>query len=374
MARRIVLVHNTSRYLYMHYRQLIELLRSRGWDVVCAAPRDEAVARLESLGASWRELELSRRGMNPLSEVATFARLLGLFRRESPEVVLNFSIKPAIYGSIAARLAGCRRICSMITGLGYVFMPGGTRQRLLRAAVGWSYRLALGCNAKVFFQNPDDQRLFVEEGLVRAERTVVLPGTGIDTVEFTPPPQPAPRGRFLLVGRLLNDKGIREYVEAAQTVRASYPDAVFELLGPFDSNPAAVSRGQIEEWERSGAIDYLGEADDVRPALSRASVFVLPSYREGLPRATVEAMAMGRPVITTDAPGCRETVVDGENGFIVPVRDAKALAGAMLRFLSDPGLVESMGRRSREIACERYDVHRVNDLIARNLNPAGACE
>jgi glycosyltransferase involved in cell wall biosynthesis len=356
----------------MHYRHLMERLLNDGWEVVCAAPRDASVSQLQAGGVRWRELPMSRRGLNPFGEARTLWRMFAIFRRERPDIVLNFSIKPAIYGSIAARLASVPRICSMITGLGYVFMKGGVFQRALRAVVGRAYRTALGFNARVFFQNPDDRQLFVEKGLVRSQRTVVLPGTGVDTQEFAP--VPLPRLRFLFVGRLLADKGIREYVEAANLVRARRPGVEFDVLGPFDSNPSAVDRAEIEAWQRSGAVTYLGEVEDVRPVLARAAVFVLPSYREGLPRATIEAMAMGRAVITTDAPGCRETVADGENGFVVPVRDAQALAAAMLRFADEPGLVESMGRRSREIAVERYDVRIVNDMVMKNLLPADAQE
>jgi len=368
MRRRIVLVHNTSLYLHIHYRQLIERLLHSGWEVVCAAPHDASVGHLQQSGVRWRELTMSRRGLNPIGEARTLWRMFAMFRRERPDVVLNFSIKPAIYGSIAARLASVPRICSMITGLGYVFMEGGVLQRALRGAVGRAYRTALGFDARVFFQNPDDRRLFVEQGLVQAQRTVVLPGTGVDTQDFAP--VPLPRLRFLFVGRLLADKGIREFVEAARLVRARRPEVEFEVLGPFDSNPSAVDRAEVEAWRRGGAVTYLGEVEDVRPVLARSAVFVLPSYREGLPRATIEAMAMGRAVITTDAPGCRETVEEGENGFLVPVRDAQALADAMLRFADEPALVESMGKRSREIVLERYDVRLVNDLIVNNLLPA----
>jgi glycosyltransferase involved in cell wall biosynthesis len=373
-VKKLVLTHNTARYVFMHYRQLIARFVQEGIEVVCVVPTDPAVADIQALGARCVPYKVSRRGMNPLGELATLAALTRIFRRERPDAVFNFSIKPVIYGAFAARLAGVGRVFSMVTGLGYVFMNGGPLRSLVRALVKLKYRVALGLCERVFFQNGDDRGMFVDRGLVGPEKTVVLNGSGIDTAEYAPEEEGAAEpGAFILVGRLLRDKGILEYAAAARRLRSRYPDARFRVLGPLDSNPAAVDPRELQAWQAEGAIEYLGETDDVRPQLAKASVFVLPSYREGLPRATLEAMAMAKPVVTTDAPGCRETVVEGVNGFLVPVGDADALEAAMERFLRSPELAESMGRAARRLAEERFDVHRVNETIVSTIlsDPVG---
>ena len=303
-----------------------------------------------------------------MRDVRTVRALTALYREIQPDVVLTYTIKPVIYGSLAARLAGVPRVCSMITGLGYSFGTTTWRQRALNPIVRSLFRLALARNEIVFFQNPDDLRQFVESGLANDHQAVLVNGSGIDLAHFSVAPLPEGAPVFLLSARLIWEKGVGEYVEAARTLKAEYPAARFRLLGPLDPNPAAVSRAQLDAWRAEGVIEYLGFADDVRPAIAAASVFVLPSsYREGTPRSVLEALAMGRAVITTDAPGCRETVKRGENGFLVPTKDSRALADAMETFLRDPGLVRRMGARSRAIAEEKYDVHLVNQVMMRAM-------
>lgn len=369
----IVFVHNTSRYLELHYTQLITCFLEGGWRVCCVAPRDEAVKPLEELGVCCFHVNLSRRGLNPFREAAAIRALFGVFRRSDAAAVFNFSIKPAIYGSIAARLAGVPHIFSMITGLGYVFLGTGAIRGLLSTAAGLGYRVALAGNQKVFFQNPNDRDFFLQRRAVKAGQAVVLNGTGIDTERFSPRARPGRTGgvRFLMVARLLVDKGVREYVQAAAQLRSDDPRIHCALLGPRDDNPSVISEAELEAWIREGALEYLGESDDVAGVIAGFDVFVLPSYREGLPRATLEAMAMGKPVVTTDVPGCRETVKDGVNGYLVPPRDADALADAMARFVENPALVASMGRASREMAVRRYDVHAVNREIMRRIEGGG---
>jgi glycosyltransferase involved in cell wall biosynthesis len=307
--------------------------------------------------------------MNPMRDVRTVRALTALYREVQPDLVLTYAIKPVIYGSIAARLAGVPRVCSLITGLGYSFGMTTWRQRALNPVVRSLFRLALASNEVVFFQNPDDLRQFVEAGLAKDRQAVLVNGSGIDLDYFSVAPLPKGAPVFLLSARLIWEKGVGEYVEAARALKARYPAARFRLFGPLDPNPAAVSRGQLDAWCAEGVIEYLGSTtDDVRPAIAGASVFVLPSsYREGTPRSILEALAMGRAIVTTDAPGCRETVVRGENGFLVPTKDSTALADAMERFLRDPGLVAPMGARSREIAEEKYDVHLVNRVMMRAM-------
>lgn len=368
MRKRIVLVHNTTKYINMHYREFVEMLLGRGAEVICVAPRDDSAADLEKIGVRCRNIYLTRKGINPLSEFGGWLGLHTIIRQEKPDMVFNYSIKPVIYGSLAARAAGVKYIFSMITGLGYVFMGETVRQRFLESLVSRSYRWALRCNQRVFFQNRDDRDLFVQRRFVDAGKAVVVNGTGIDTDRYRPGEEQPEGFVFLMVARLLRDKGVYEFVEAARKLKREYSDVAFQLLGPVDENPTAVSKDEIRRWEQEGVIRYLGAVADVRPYLSRATVFVLPSYREGLPRATLEALAMGKPVVTTDVSGCRETVRDEENGFLVSPKDSDALARAMRRFIESPSLVEEMGRKSRLMAVRRFDVHKVNKQIIDRIS------
>lgn len=343
---------------------LLRALVANGHTVTACAPAasPDVLAKLAEMGVSYRDVALNRTGLNPISDIKTFWTLILLFRDIKPDALLSYTIKPVIYGSLAARLAGVPAIYSMITGLGYAFAAGG------RGWVGqvakFLYRSALNGNRRVFFQNPDDRDFFVgAKILARAEQAVLINGSGVDLQHFGCVPVPENIPSFLLIARLIKDKGIIEYVEAARLVKFCHPAAQFHLLGPLDSNPNAISAAQISEWETEGAITYLGEAADVRPAIAACSVYVLPSYAEGTPRTVLEAMSMGRAVITTDAPGCRETVVDGVNGILVPTRDVAALAQAMLDLIESPDSIARMGKAGRSLAEEKFDVHKVNSAI-----------
>jgi len=355
----------------IHFRgHLLQRLVAEGHRVIACAPNASADVRreLEALGVTYCHVPMQRAGMNPMRDVRTMRALVALYRDVQPDLVLTYTIKPVIYGSLAARLTGVPRVCSLITGLGYAFGTTTWRQRALNPVVRSLFRFALAHNEIVFFQNPDDLRQFVDAGLADERQAVLVNGSGVDLEHFAVTPLPNGVPVFLLIARLIWEKGVGEYVEAARRLKARYPGARFRLLGPLDPNPAAVSRAQLDAWCAEGVIDYLGSMNDVRPAIADASVFVLPSaYREGTPRSVLEALAMGRAVITTDAPGCRETVSRGENGFLVPIRDPTALADAMERFLRDPGLVARMGARSRVIAEEKYDVRSVNRVMMRAL-------
>jgi glycosyltransferase involved in cell wall biosynthesis len=353
---------------------LLEALVRRGHHVVGCAPAAPPVVvdALTAIGVAFREVPFERAGMRLDRDLNALCALVALFREIKPEVVLSYTIKPVTYGLLAARLAGVPRRFAMITGLGYAFIGSGPKAQLAGAAARRLYQLSLRGAERVFFQNPDDQTLFEQSGLLRRpEQAVVINGSGIDLDAFHPVSLPPHGVSFLLIARLLRDKGIREYFEAARQVQARYPWARFHLVGWLDKgNPAAVSERELGTWLADGLVAYHGELEDVRPAIADASVYVLPSYREGTPRTVLEAMAMGRPIITTDVPGCRETVRDGVNGFLVPAKDAASLARAMLRFVEQPGLIPVMGRESRRIAEQKYDVHQVNDLILKTMGLA----
>jgi glycosyltransferase involved in cell wall biosynthesis len=242
-------------------------------------------------------------------------------------------------------------------------------QLFLKQLVIWLYRLALTFTNKVFFQNPDDIRVFEELRIVKPDKVVQINGSGVNIEDFSPAPLPVGQVVFLLIARLLREKGINEYVEAAGIVKAKYPDARFMLVGwTFDDNPSAISPKQVESWRKEGLVEIYSETEDVRPFIAESSVYVLPSYREGTPRTVLEAMAMGRAIITTNAPGCRETVKEGINGFLVPVKDSQTLAKVMERFIIETQLVTRMGEESRKITEEKYDVQKVNAIVNRAMS------
>ncbi|MDI1300850.1 MAG: glycosyltransferase family 4 protein [bacterium] len=363
---------------------LLQALLAQGLSVHVAAP-DLPVGsamrlRLESRGITVHEISLHRTGMNPLADVASLLDLWRLMRRIQPDYVLGYTIKPVIYGTLVATLARVPHRFALITGLGYAFQgqddgaePAGKDQRgLLRALVQGLYALALRGALKVFFQNPDDEALFRQQGILRASAaSVVVNGSGVDVSEYAVsalPPVTAESGpHFLLIARLLGGKGVREYATAARRIKARYPQAVFRLVGWIDENPDAIRQQELDTWVAEGVLEYLGRLSDVRAAIADCSVYVLPSYREGTPRTVLEAMAMGRAIITTDAPGCRETVVQGDNGFLVPVKSVDALVAAMERLINEPELIARMGQRSRRIAEEKYDVNAVNAVMLREM-------
>jgi glycosyltransferase involved in cell wall biosynthesis len=316
--------------------------------------------RYQEMGVNFTELCMERQGLNPLKEMNALFQLWKLMKMLRPDIVLSYSIKSSLYGSLAARLAGIRESYSAITGLGYLFSPGQGKERLTKAVAKKLLGMALRTNEKVFFQNADDRDLFLSLGLLRSkEDSVIVNGSGIDLDYFQEKPLPDGDVTFLMIGRIQHDKGVREYVRAAEILKDSFPYARFQLLGPFDDHPTAIAAEEVKEWQKEGSVEFLGGTPDVRPFLARCHVFVLPSYREGTPRSTLEAMSVGRAVVTTDVPGCRETVLQGENGFLVPARNAEALAMAMRKFLESPELIPKMGKKSRELAQTKYDVHKV---------------
>ncbi len=368
-AQTIVVCHNTSRYLWLHYEQVLHDLAKHYERVVCVAPRDGDEHAFEVAGLTYQPIAIQQHGMNPLQEIKFIWDLYWIYKKYDPHVVLNFSIKPCLYGSLAARLSGVKLIGNMVTGLGYVFLTQTPLAKLVRLMVKICYRLVLRKQDLFFFQNPDDASLFKQSGISRSCREVVLPGTGIDTDYFYGEPGVPQKGeaRFLYIGRMLKDKGLMEYYLAASSLKKRYPNIKVSLLGPLDENPSAISQDKINQWHDEGVIEYLGETRDVRPYILQSHVFVLPSYREGLPRSGLEAMSMSRPVVTTDAPGCRELVEEGENGYLVDVRDDEQLAVAMEAFITQPERCNTMGAASRKRCCAFFDVAFVSDRILEQL-------
>ena len=362
---KVVVIGSFAESLLNFRGHLLKEMAVRGHEVLACAPdaSPDIQEMLKALGVAYRDIPIDRTGLNPVNDIYTIFRLISLFREVRPDMVLGYTIKPVIYGSLAGRIAGVSRIFSMVTGLGYAFSDGGLKERLVGAVVRFLYKLSIGANRRVFFQNPDERDIFLRLGLLRNLRQAALiNGSGVDVDFFQPAPFPG-KVSFLLIARLIKDKGILEYVKAAKIVKAKHPQTRFGLVGWIDEGPQGISNVDLDSWVKEGTIEYLGRLEDVRPGIADASVYVLPSYHEGTPRTVLEAMSMGRPVITSDAPGCRETVVDGKNGFLVPVRNAEALAERMEYFIKNPEMIVSMGEESRRRAIEKYDVHKVNKVI-----------
>ena len=351
-----VLIASNTAWSIVNFRAgLIRALVDSGCEVVAVASPDEYVNRLPDLGCRHLSLPIDSKGTHPGRDLLLLWRFWRLLRRQRPDVFLGYTIKPNVYGSLAARGLGIPAI-NNITGLGAAF----AKRNWLRLLVCGLYRLALARSAMVFFLNKDDRQAFVEGGMARSEKTDEIPGEGIDLAKFQITPLPAcpNRFRFLLIARMLWDKGVGEYVEAARIVKRRFTDADFCLLGPLDvQNPAAVSRGQMDAWVAEGIVRYLGVSDDVREEIKGSDCIMLPSYyREGVPRALLEAAAMGRPIITTDSVGCREVVDEGINGFLCRVRDANDLAKKMEQMLALNYEARSeMGQRGREKVEREFD-------------------
>jgi glycosyltransferase involved in cell wall biosynthesis len=359
MPDKIILVSRCAWTLYNFRAGLLRALKQQGALVIGGgAGGDGFEPRIAAMGVPFIALPVSKKAINPLADARLFCTLYRWYRRERPHVVHHFTIKPVIYGSLAARLAGVPRVVNTVTGLGFVF----TEERLawLRRLVEWQYRLALAGAHFTFFQNGDDLRLFRARRLISSEKAGLLSGSGVNCQFFAPavitesaPTQPL---TFLMVARLLREKGVEEFVEAARRVKRDFPEARFQLLGGRDErNPTVVPQSDLERWQAEGVVSWLGEVPDVRAIVGQADVVVLPSYREGIPRALLEAAAMGKALITTDTVGCREVVDDGVNGLLVPVKDAEALARAMVCLIEHPEMRKCMGKAGREKMEREFD-------------------
>lgn len=372
----IVLVAANSSFAITNYRVgLMKALQNAGYRIVAAVPGDEGVSKLEDNGIEVRTVPIAPHGTSPARELMLLYRYHALLRELRPYALLGFTIKPNIYGALAARKARVPAI-NNVTGLGLVFTRGGP----LRSIVGTLYRLAFRRSARVFFQNRESRDLFLSLGFVREDQACLLPGSGIDLKRFAPRKPSRVPGKaeftFLLPSRLMWQKGIAEYCEAARWFRSKRPDVRFQLLGPIEPswNKAGIPREQIEQWEREG-VEYLGSTDDIRPYFAAADCIVLPSYYpEGVPRALIEAAAMGKPIITTDTPGCRDTVDPGRTGFLCEPRSAESLIGAMTQMIDlSPKERSAMARRAREKAEREFDERLVIDayLAALDAIPPG---
>ncbi|MCL4562643.1 MAG: glycosyltransferase family 4 protein [Chloroflexi bacterium] len=358
---KILLVANTDWYL-VHFRSaLAKFLVSEGFDVVMVSPAGPFVESLGETGPRWVRWEVGRRTMAPWTEIAAVIRLAQIYRHEQPDLVHHFTVKPVIYGSLAARLAGVPDLVNSITGLGYLFLQDNRLIRMLRSLVSLLYRYALQYHhGQVIFENQFDSHAFQQLKLVRPDQCHLIEGAGVDSNIYHPAPEPAGTPRVILPGRMLWDKGVGLFVEAARLLQPRLA-ARFELVGNLDpGNPAAIKEETIRQWEKEGLLAWCGFQEDMAQVYQQSHIVVLPSSGEGLPTALIEAAACGKPIVTTDVPGCRDVVADGVNGILVPPQDPAALTAAIERLVVDAQLRQSMGARGREIVMTRFTNEIVN--------------
>ncbi|MGD6991125.1 glycosyltransferase family 4 protein [Sutcliffiella horikoshii] len=363
-----VLSSHTSSLFWFRMDMMKDFIK-HGHTVIAVGsePEDDWKKKFEEYNIDYRQLYVERNGMNPLKDLKTLRLLCTFMEKERPDKVFAYQAKTVVYGSIAAKLNGVSEVYPLIAGLGSIFRGKGFKNKIVKTIMKIEYWAACKCSKKVFFQNQDDKNEFIQNGLVKDKNTVIINGSGVDLEKFKPtqfPEEPA----FLYIGRLIKDKGIVEYLEACKEVKDKHPKVRCLLVGPFDSNPSALKPDELKPYIESGVIEYFGEQSDVRPFISQCSTYVLPSYHEGTPKTVLEAMAMGRSIITSDAPGCRETVIEGLNGYLVKVKDIKELTNRMEYLISNRELCTNMGQESSKIATEKYDVKVVNKSIIQTMD------
>lgn len=359
--KKFILISPKNRSAYNFRGDLIKDVQAHGYDVVVTGPNKEGVDKIEALGARFVEIPMNKNGVNPFADIAYCYKLWKIMKAEQADAVLGYTIKPVIYGSIAAKLAGVKNRTAMVTGAGYLFASKSMKARLIKLISFMLYKIGLGAAQKVIFQNVDDLNEFVENRLVKRKKCHVVNGSGVNMAKYTPSAYPEVPSFFFL-GRLVNAKGGMDFVKASKIVKAKYPDTRFMILGKIEKDlPDAIAKEDFVPYIDDGTVELFPETDNVAQYYAQSSVFVLPTaYREGTPRVILEALASARAVITTFTPGCKETVNDGVNGFFVPIHDPQAIAEKMLYFIEHPEDISKMGAASLELCKSKYDVRIIN--------------
>lgn len=363
---KFILVSPKNRTAYNFRGDLVKKIIKAGYEVIITGPNRDNVENVEALGAKFVEIPMNKNGVNPLKDFAYMNALRKLFKKEKPDIILGYTSKPVIYGSMAGRLAGVPHKVAMVTGAGYAFTAKTKKAKIIKLIMSILYRIGFICADTVIFQNTDDKEQFVNEKLVRADKCEIVNGSGVNMEKFSFEPYPQ-QMTFFMLSRVMYSKGIREYLEACEFVKAKYPEVRCMLLGACEGIQDSLSQEDLDTYIKKGIIEHFGETDTVADYYKQCSVYVLPSYREGTPRTVLEAMSMGRAVITTDAPGCRETVINGETGFLVPIQNGQAVAEKMIEFIEHPELVVTMGRKSSEYCKNKFDVIKVNEDMCKYL-------
>ena len=357
---RFLLLSPKNRTVYNFRGNLVKDIIDKGFEVIVTGPDNTDIEKICALGVFFREIPMNKNGTSIVSDIKYCINLVKLMKTEKPDVVLGYTVKPVVYGAIAAKIARVKNINCMITGGGYTFTATTVKAKILGLIVRLLYKVGLACANHVIFQNRDDFEEFAKRRLVKNDKCNIVHGSGVDMKRFRPEEFPETINFFML-SRLLKSKGVEEYLKAAEIVKGKYPDVKFTLLGKYETSMQdAVAKEEVEKLICKGVIERYDETSDVRPFYKKCSVYVLPSYREGMPRTVLEAMAMGRPVITTNTNGCRETVEDGKNGYLVPVKSVKKLVEKMEEFIKHPELIPLFGQESYKLCCEKYDVNKVN--------------
>ncbi len=362
--KRIAVLSSHTPSLFWFRMDMMKEFMARGWEVWALGNESEIhwSRKFSEQGITYRRIDVQRNGTDPLKDLRTLKSIKTILQEIKPEKIFAFQAKTIIYGTLAANQLGITEVYPLVAGMGSVFLKDDLKTKAVRAILTAEYKASMRKCPVVFFQNRDDEAIFRKQGIVTDQKVVLLHGSGVNIEKFTVTPLPE-MPTFLCISRLIRDKGVMEYLDACRMLKKDYPDMRCLLVGPYDTNPSAITQEELQPYLDDGSVEYCGEATDVRPYLEAASVYVLPSYREGTPKTNLEAMACGRAVITTDAPGCRETVVDGENGFLVPVRDSMSIVEKMRFFLEYPERIAEMGREGRARAEELFDVRKVDEAI-----------
>ena len=360
---KIFVLASDSKYALNFRGDLMHRMVMDGHEVYAVVLDRKFEPELNALGIKLVDISFGRTNINPFGDISLVFKYMKLFKKEKPDKIFSYTSKPVLYGSIAAGLCGIKDVYSLVPGMGYVFGRSGIFARLLGLIVCALYFFAFACCKKVFFQNDDDIEYFTHRKIIKKEKCVKINGSGVNLARFAVCDVPN-RISFIMASRLLRSKGVGEYLKAAEIVKRHHPDVVFRLIGGFDANPDSMVREDIQPYIDTNTIEYCGEVDDVRPYLKDSSVLVLPTYyNEGLPRSILEALAMGRPVITTAWKGGAEAVIDGKTGFLVPIKDIRELAKKMNWLVTHPSAVKAMGQAGVDSAIQKYDVNKVNDNI-----------
>lgn len=365
---RILVLSSHTPSIFWFRMDMMQAFMDSGCEVIAAGNEPEAQwkAQFAERGIAYHQIHISRNGTNPLKDIHTFRSVYALLKEIRPDKIFTYQAKTIIYGSIAANLLGITEVYPLVAGIGSVFLNDDLKTKIVRTIMVSEYRVAMKKCPAIFFQNRDDAQVFRDHRIIKKQKTVLLHGSGVNLDRFQVLPFPEQFG-FLCISRLIRDKGVYEYLSACERIRTEFPSVRCLLVGPYDSNPSALKPDELQKYIDSGAVTYYGEQSDVRPYLAQCNVFVLPSYREGTPKTNLEAMACGRAVITTNAPGCRETVIDGENGYLIPVKDIDALCEKMAHLIRHPELAVQMGADGRKKAEESFDVTLVNRCICESM-------
>lgn len=361
---KILVLASEGHSMFWYRKDMMQEFVRQGCEVVAAsdAPEEQWAGAFAEINVKYRQIQVSKNGLNPLYDLKTIKSIKKIIEQEKPDKIFAYQAKAVAYGSIAAKMSHVEDMYALIAGLGSILRGEGFKNSIVRAVLKTLYKTAFRCCKKVITHNDDDRQLLIDENFTTAEKLKTVNGSGVNLNHFKYS-KTKQTNIFLFIARLIGDKGIREYIQAAQQVKQVYPEAIFRIVGPYDTNPSAIKPEEMQPFIDEGIIEYLGELKDVSSQLEQCMAFVLPSYHEGTPKTILEAMATGRATITTDVPGCRSTVKDGYNGYLVPAKNSQAIAQKMIYIIENFQQVVTMGNNARLLAEGKYDAVKVNKSI-----------